>query len=170
MERSHSGLVRRLGKAVYRKVSRVQIPLSPHANQGKFSWDRGVLLTYTWHSSNLTIQFQRFLLRTELTSKKVGATPLLLVTIQECSHPSKAQENSCVLAGASSNPHVYSPISFGSMPNTIVRTGGKAPTSGQYRPSGSEREITLVKGKTVPPNNDGVRQIFTLVDKTKHKR
>ena len=29
MERSHSGLVRRPGKAVYRKVSRVQIPLSP---------------------------------------------------------------------------------------------------------------------------------------------
>ncbi len=28
-ERSHSGLVRRLGKAVYRKVSRVQIPPSP---------------------------------------------------------------------------------------------------------------------------------------------
>ncbi len=32
MERSHSGLVRRLGKAVYRKVSRVQIPLSPLDN------------------------------------------------------------------------------------------------------------------------------------------
>ena len=30
MERSHSGLVRRLGKAVYRKVSRVRIPLPPH--------------------------------------------------------------------------------------------------------------------------------------------
>ena len=29
MERSHSGLVRTLGKRVYRKVSRVRIPLSP---------------------------------------------------------------------------------------------------------------------------------------------
>ncbi len=29
MERSHSGLVRLLGKQVYRKVSRVQIPPSP---------------------------------------------------------------------------------------------------------------------------------------------
>ena len=29
MERSHSGLLRSLGKRVYRKVSRVRIPLSP---------------------------------------------------------------------------------------------------------------------------------------------
>ncbi len=52
----------------------------------------------------------------------------------------------------------------------IVRTGGIAPTSGQYHPSGSRDEVTLVKGKRVPPNNEGVRQTFTLVDKTKHKR
>lgn len=52
----------------------------------------------------------------------------------------------------------------------IVRTGGIAPTSGQYHPSGGRDEVTLVKGKRVPPNNEGVRQTFTLVDKTKHKR
>ncbi len=33
MERSHSGLVRALGKRVYRKVSRVQIPPSPHLKE-----------------------------------------------------------------------------------------------------------------------------------------
>ena len=52
----------------------------------------------------------------------------------------------------------------------IVRTGEKAPISGQYRPAGSRREITLSKGVRVPPNNQGVQQRFTLVDKTKHKR
>ncbi len=52
----------------------------------------------------------------------------------------------------------------------IARTGEKAPESGQYRPSGSRNEITLSKGDRVPPNNEGVRQKFVLVDKTKHKR
>lgn len=52
----------------------------------------------------------------------------------------------------------------------IVRTGEEAQVSGQYKPSGGSTEITLVKGKTVPPNNQGVRQQFTLVDKTKHNR
>lgn len=52
----------------------------------------------------------------------------------------------------------------------IVRTGEKTPTSGQYRPSGAQTEITLSKGDRVPPNNQGKRQAFTLVDKTKHKR
>jgi len=52
----------------------------------------------------------------------------------------------------------------------IVRTGETVPISGQYHPSGGRDEVTLVKGKRVPPNNEGVRQSFTLVDKTKHKR
>lgn len=52
----------------------------------------------------------------------------------------------------------------------IVRTGGIAPKSGQYHPSGGRDEVTLVKGKRVPPNNEGVRQSFVLVDPTKHKR
>jgi hypothetical protein len=52
----------------------------------------------------------------------------------------------------------------------IVKTGGIVPVSGQYHPSGGADEITLVKGKRVPPNNEGERQSFTLVDKTKHKR
>lgn len=52
---------------------------------------------------------------------------------------------------------------------TIAKTGHRAPESGQYRPSGSRREITLSKGDVTPPNNFGVRQKFILVDKTKHK-
>ena len=56
------------------------------------------------------------------------------------------------------------------MPKVIAKTGGKTPVSGQYRPSGSRKEITLSKGGRVPPNNQGTRQVFTLVDKTKHKR
>ena len=50
-----------------------------------------------------------------------------------------------------------------------AKTGTKAPKSGQYRPSGAKSEITLTKGKIVPPNK-GHRPKFTLVDATKHKR
>jgi hypothetical protein len=54
------------------------------------------------------------------------------------------------------------------MPKKIVAyTGHKAPASGQYRPSGSRREITLSKDDITPPNIFGVRQQFTLVDETK---
>jgi len=49
-----------------------------------------------------------------------------------------------------------------------VRTGGIVPVSGQYKPSGANVEATFVAGKHVPPNNSGVRQNWTLVDKTKH--
>ena len=52
--------------------------------------------------------------------------------------------------------------------NKYVKTGQKAPTSGQYRPVGSKNEITLIQGKTVPPTSDGKTK-FVLVDKTKHK-
>jgi len=57
------------------------------------------------------------------------------------------------------------------MPNKKVTTstGHKAPVSGQYRPSGTRREITLTKGETAPPYA-GEAKKFTLVDKTKHKR
>lgn len=51
---------------------------------------------------------------------------------------------------------------------TSVKTGQKAPISGQYKPIGSNNEITLVRGKTVPPSSNGVTK-FTLVDKTRHK-
>jgi len=50
-----------------------------------------------------------------------------------------------------------------------VRTGGKALVSGQYRPTGTKNEITLSKGKRVPPYI-GEAKKFVLVDKTKHKR
>jgi hypothetical protein len=49
-----------------------------------------------------------------------------------------------------------------------TKTGGVAPQSGQYRPSGTKVEITLTKGERVPPHG-GKAQTFVLVDKTKHK-
>ncbi|MBD5151784.1 MAG: hypothetical protein HDT16_04640 [Oscillibacter sp.] len=48
-----------------------------------------------------------------------------------------------------------------------VKTGQIAQTSGQYRPTGKNTEVTLVAGKRVPPTPDGATT-FTLVDKTKH--
>ena len=48
-----------------------------------------------------------------------------------------------------------------------VKTGQKAPVSGQYKPAGGRTEVTLVKGKRVPPTANGITT-FTLVDKTKH--
>lgn len=56
------------------------------------------------------------------------------------------------------------------MQKVIARTGRPAPVSGQYRPSGGVTEYTLSKGDITPPNNQGKRQSFTLVDKTKHRR
>lgn len=50
-----------------------------------------------------------------------------------------------------------------------VKTGQKAPISGQYKPEGSKTEVTLIKGKTVPPTKNGVTK-FNLVDTTKHKK
>lgn len=52
----------------------------------------------------------------------------------------------------------------------VAYTGHRAPRSGQYRPSGGRKEITLSRGDVTPPNNEGVRQQFVLVDPTKHKR
>ena len=50
---------------------------------------------------------------------------------------------------------------------TTVKTGQKAPVSGQYKPAG-KTEVTLVQGKRVPPTSSGATK-FTLVDQTKHK-
>ena len=52
---------------------------------------------------------------------------------------------------------------------TRVKTGGTAPESGQYQPSGTKKEITLTKGERVPPYG-GKAKTFVLVDKTKNKR
>lgn len=52
--------------------------------------------------------------------------------------------------------------------STIVKTGQKAPVSGQYKPAGSKSEVTFVQGKRVPPTPSGATS-FTLVDQTKHK-
>lgn len=51
--------------------------------------------------------------------------------------------------------------------STKIKTGQKVPVSGQYRPTGSKTEVTLVQGKRVPPTATGATT-FTLVDKTKH--
>lgn len=55
------------------------------------------------------------------------------------------------------------------MAKIFARTGHPAPKSGQYRPSGSRREITLSRGDVTPPNIFGGRHKFILVDETKHK-
>ena len=52
--------------------------------------------------------------------------------------------------------------------STKVKTGQKAPVSGQYRPVGVKTEFTFVEGKRVPPTAKGATK-FTLVDQTKHK-
>jgi hypothetical protein len=54
------------------------------------------------------------------------------------------------------------------MVKIIAKTGHPAPVSGQYRASGSKKEITLSKDDVTPPNNYGGRQEFILVDRTKH--
>jgi hypothetical protein len=55
------------------------------------------------------------------------------------------------------------------MPKIKIKTGQKAPISGQYRSGRSKKEITMVKGKKAPPYADEGRR-FTLIDKTKHKK
>lgn len=52
---------------------------------------------------------------------------------------------------------------------TKVKTGQKAPTSGQYRPTGSKNEYTFVKGHKVPTTPSGAK-VFVLVDQTKHQK
>ena len=52
--------------------------------------------------------------------------------------------------------------------SATVKTGQKAPVSGQYKPVGSKTEITLIQGKRVPPTPSGTTK-FKLVDQTKHK-
>ena len=49
-------------------------------------------------------------------------------------------------------------------PGTVAKTSGQAVKAG----SKSKLEITLVKGKIVPPMGKG-KQAIRLVDKTKHK-
>ena len=54
------------------------------------------------------------------------------------------------------------------MSKVKTRTGQTAKVSGQYRPAGTTKEITLSGGDRVPPYG-GKAKIFTLVDRTKHK-
>lgn len=54
------------------------------------------------------------------------------------------------------------------MSKNTVNTGGIVPVSGQYKPAGSNTEVTFVKGNRVPPTPKGATK-FTMVDPTKHK-
>lgn len=56
------------------------------------------------------------------------------------------------------------------MKKIVVHTGDEVQISGQYKSSGGHTEYTFVEGKKVPPNNEGARQNWFLVDKTKHHR
>ena len=53
--------------------------------------------------------------------------------------------------------------------STKIKTGQTVPVSGQYKPDGSNTEVTFVQGKRVPPTSSGATT-FTLVDQTKHKK
>lgn len=50
-----------------------------------------------------------------------------------------------------------------------VKTGEKAPVSGQYRHADSAYEVTVSKGERLPPVRFG-SAYFILVDRTKHHR
>lgn len=54
------------------------------------------------------------------------------------------------------------------MKKTVIKTGGTAPVSGQYRVRGTKLEITLTEGERVPPHT-GKARAFVLTDRTKHK-
>lgn len=51
--------------------------------------------------------------------------------------------------------------------NKKLNPGTPAPESGQYRVVGENREITAVKGKSLPPGRKPGTK-YVLVDKTKH--
>lgn len=51
--------------------------------------------------------------------------------------------------------------------NKKLNPGTPAPESGQYKVVGESREITAVKGKSLPPGRKSGTK-YVLVDKTKH--
>lgn len=50
------------------------------------------------------------------------------------------------------------------------KPGMIAKDSGQAKRAGKKTEITIVKGKRIPPQGKGKKQRIILVDPTKHKR
>lgn len=56
------------------------------------------------------------------------------------------------------------PRSRGLKPGTIARA------SGQARRKGKKSEITIVKGKRIPPQGKGKGQRVKITDYTKHKK
>ena len=49
-----------------------------------------------------------------------------------------------------------------------LKSGNKAPASGQYRNTKTRTEVTSTKGEPLPPGPRG--STYRLVDKTKHKK
>ena len=49
-----------------------------------------------------------------------------------------------------------------------LRSGEKAPVSGQYKNTRTGTEVTSVRGEPLPPGPKGSK--FNLVDTTKHKK
>ena len=49
-----------------------------------------------------------------------------------------------------------------------LRSGKKAPVSGQYKNTRTGTEVTSVRGEPLPPGPKGSK--FNLVDTTKHKK
>ena len=50
-----------------------------------------------------------------------------------------------------------------------LKPGETAPRSGQYKNTGTGREVTVTKGEPLPPTPKP-RQNYVLVDPTKHKK
>jgi hypothetical protein len=49
-----------------------------------------------------------------------------------------------------------------------LKSGERAPVSGQYRNTRTGTEVTSVKGEPLPPGPKGSK--YNLVDETKHKK
>lgn len=49
------------------------------------------------------------------------------------------------------------------------KPGSIAEVSGQAKKKGAKTEITLIKGKRIPPQGRGKKQRIRVVDPTKHK-
>jgi len=49
-----------------------------------------------------------------------------------------------------------------------LKSGERAPVSGQYRNTRTGTEVTSVKGEPLPPGPKGSK--YNLIDKTRHKK
>jgi hypothetical protein len=51
----------------------------------------------------------------------------------------------------------------------VYKPGEKAPKSGQYKNTSTKTEVTVVKGKPLPPTPKSDQE-YVMVDPTKHKK